>query len=90
MKRKETKFYTLQVPAVSHEFASTLARAFPVMELKPGVSPDDAMFNAGQQVVVQWVLQHATGSKIIGDPNALRPTEVNKSLLDKILGSFKK
>lgn len=83
---KETKIYTMQVPAVSHEFASTVARAFPVLDVRPGVQQDQLMFNAGQQSVIQWINKNATGSKIIGDPEQIKPEKANKSLLDRLLG----
>lgn len=84
--KEKTKLYIAEIPAVSHEFAQRLSQVFPAKEIKPGVSHEELQYNAGERRVVDWVLRQASGSVISGDIKDLKPTEKNKSLLDKILG----
>lgn len=88
MKRKKP-LYIATVPPVSHEFARALARRFPAMEVKPGVTQDDLLYNAGQRSVIDFVMQSATGTTVLGDADLLRKEPRNVSLLQRILGNTK-
>lgn len=88
MKRKK-QLYTAEIPAVSHEFARELSKRFPVKEIKPGVTLDEQLYNAGQRSVIEFVLKAATGTTIIGDPAELKP-DTKSSLLERILGGLRK
>lgn len=88
MKRKK-QLYIAEIPAVSHEFARELAKRFPVKEIKPGVTLDEQLYNAGQRSVIEFVLKAATGTTIIGDPSELKP-DTKQSLLERILGTLRK
>lgn len=89
MKRRK-HLYIAQVPPVSHEFAQELARRFPPLEIKPGVTQDDMMYNSGERHVVDFVLRSATGMIISGNIDDLKKEKHNVSLLDKLLGNLKK
>lgn len=86
--KKRTKLYIQDIPPVSHEFAKELQKRFPAVQVKPGINPDDAMYNAGQQSVVNWVITRASGSTISGNIEDIKKDEVNISLVDKLLGVF--
>lgn len=88
MKRKK-QLYIAEIPAVSHEFARELAKRFPVKEIKPGVTLDEQLYNAGQRSVIEFVLKAATGTTIIGDPAELKP-DTKQSLLARILGTLQR
>lgn len=85
---KKKTLYALEVPAVTNEFAQTLDKVFPKLEMKPGISTDKAMYNAGERRVVEWVLNAASGNVISGDPDKLK-REDKPSLLSKIVDSIK-
>lgn len=86
---KKKKLYTVAVPPVSHEFAHQLSRRFPAKEIKPGVTQEDLLYNAGQRSVIEFVLKSATGTTISGDPEDVHHDPHSQSLLDKILGSLR-
>jgi hypothetical protein len=83
---RKKKLYIAEIPAVSHEFARELARRFPAKEIKPGVTQDDLLYNAGQRSVIEFVLKSASGTVISGDPTDLKPEPNTRSLLNKLLG----
>lgn len=84
---KKKKLYIAQVPMVSHEFARALDHRFTAMEVRPGVTQEDLLYNAGQRSVVEFIKRQASGTTISGDVEDLRPDERNESLLARILGS---
>jgi hypothetical protein len=84
--KKKKPLYIATVPAVSHEFASQLAKRFPTMEVKPGVTQEELLYNAGQRSVIDFVTRSATGTIISGDIDDLRPDPRGESLLTRILG----
>lgn len=86
---RKKQLYIAEIPAVSHEFARDLAKRFPVKEIKPGVTLDEQLYNAGQRSVIEFVLKAATGTTIIGDPAELKP-DTKSSLLERILGVIRK
>ncbi len=86
---KKTKIYTIEVPPVSHDFAKFLDTVFPKKEIKPGVTHDDLLYNAGERRVVDYIKRCASGSTISGNPEDIKKEEHNRSLLDKILGNRK-
>lgn len=87
---RNSKVYGIEIPAVSNEFARVLAKNFPPLEVRPGVSHEELLHNAGQQEVVKFVNKWASGTIISGNPDDIRNTSSNtSSLLNKILGMFK-
>lgn len=87
---KKKQLYIAEIPAVSHEFAHQLSRRFPVKEIKPGITQDELLYNAGQRSVIEFILKAASGTVISGDPADLRPDPNGGSLLEKILGTLRK
>lgn len=78
----------MEIPPVTNEFAQTLAKVFPKLEMKPGIATDKAMYNAGQRSVVEWVLNAASGTIISGDPDKIQRID-KPSMLSKFVNSLK-
>lgn len=89
MKHKK-KLYTITVPPVSNEFAKILDSAFPPIVIEPGMDEQKLFMNAGERRVVEWVKQHSSGSVILGNITDTKPSKMNKSLLNNILGIIKR
>ena len=80
------KFYGVEIPPVSREFAMEVARRFPALDIKPGITQDQIQFNAGQRSVVEWILNVSHGKEVSGDISSIRKDVVEESLLSKLLG----
>lgn len=87
---KKKQLYTVDVPAVSRDFATELSRRFPVKEVKPGVTLEELQYNAGQRSVIDFIIAMSSGTLITSDVNQIRPTQHTQSLLSKLLGNLKK
>jgi len=83
---KHKKIYVATLPAVSHDFAKEIDRRFPVTQVKPGVSQDELMYNAGMRIVVDFILHSVSGTVISGDPADIKPAKP-KSFLQRLLGN---
>jgi len=86
--KKKNKIYTVSIPKVSLDFAKYLDTAFPELKIKPGVTLDEKMYNAGQREVVDFIRRVATGTVVSGDESDTRGAkEAPKSLLKRLIGS---
>lgn len=70
---------------VSRAYAQDLARRFRPVDIKPGMTLDEIMYNAGEQRVVQFVLQTSVNREVSGDPAKLRD-ETKPSIWMKLFG----
>lgn len=68
----QNKIQTLQIPPVSREFALELQRVFRPLSIKPGVTSEQIMFNAGELKVVEFVMKHSVDRIVSGNPNELK------------------
>lgn len=83
---KNNQLHTARLPMVSLELAQDLHKRFPQIKIKPGMSPEEIQYNAGQRAVVEFIIAHATGTVMSGDPVDLPVQPRNKSLLNTLLG----
>lgn len=86
---KKKKLYVAVIPPVSHEFAQALDKRFSALTVKPGVTQDELLYNAGQRSIVEFVMAVASGTHVSGDIDKLEPTGTS-SFLERILGSLRK
>ena len=81
-----SKLKTIHVPACSKEFARTVQKVFPKIDIKPGTTLEEIMYNTGAQAVVEYVLRVANEQIVSGDPDELRLAG-STGALDKALGN---
>ena len=84
---RKTEIYVAQIPAVSREYALDLDRRFRAIEIKPGVTHDEIMFNAGMRKVIEFILNNSVKREISGDPTEIR--NKHESMLERVLGKLK-
>lgn len=87
--RRKPKFYSIPLPAVSQEFAKQLSKRFPALTMRPEISRDEMLYNAGQRSIIDYILSVATGTTVTSEVSELKPTEHSVSLLDRLLGKIK-
>ena len=80
------KLKTIRIPACSKEFARTVEKIFPQVDIKPGTTIDAVMYNAGQQSVVEYINRVANEQIVHGDPDELRLAG-DKGALNKAIGN---
>jgi len=85
--KKKNNIFTVEIPRVSHDFAKHLDMVFPELKVKPGVSSDEKMFNAGQRSVIDFIKNAASGTVVSGDESDIKGATAQKSLLKRLLGS---
>ena len=85
---KKRQLYIKEIPAVSHDFARAIDQRFPRQEVKPGVTQDELLYNAGQRSVVEFILSVASGTKVSGSISDVKPEKHTRSFLDVLLGAL--
>ena len=84
---KKRQLYTARMAPISHEAAQDINKRFPIKEVRPGVSQEELLFNAGQRDVVNYILRSASGTTVSGDVSEIKPHENSRSLLARLLGN---
>lgn len=94
----KNKLQTVDVPPVSNEFAAYLQKVFPALKVTFNTSSDEIKYNAGIQLVIEFIKNRASGTTIssditninidnIQDKSNIDSTELHsKSLLNRLLG----
>lgn len=64
----KSKVYTKPVPRITREAARQMDELFPAIEIKPGLTNDQIMFNAGQRKVIDALIKLAGPEHFLNKP----------------------
>ena len=65
-----TNIESMKLPPITPEFYETLEKAFSPRPIRPGMTQDEIMYQAGQQAVLEFAKRAVVGREISSKPKS--------------------